>query len=84
MYIHALDRWIYGAQKIGELAGIFDEHGNVDIQRTDYALRMGYIDAEKFGRRWRSTPRRILKPATSSTTATGKTVQREAAQLDTS
>jgi hypothetical protein len=55
------DRWVYGAQAIGEIANIRNEDGEVDIPRILYALRMGHLDAEKFGRLWRSTPRRLLK-----------------------
>lgn len=55
------DRWVYGAQKIGEYVNIRDADGNVDIAKTLYALSKGHIDAEKFGRIWRSTPRRLLK-----------------------
>jgi hypothetical protein len=36
---------------------------NLDARKTFYALEAGYIDAEKFGTRWRSTKRRLLKPA---------------------
>jgi hypothetical protein len=55
-----LDRPIYGARAIGAVANLLDEKGEVDIQAVYYALQMGYIDADKFGRRYRSTPRRIL------------------------
>ena len=64
MDISDRDRWVYGAQAIGEIANILDEGGKVDIPRVLYALRKGHLDAEKFGpngRIWRSTPRRLLK-----------------------
>ncbi len=54
-----LDRPLYGAEPIGREAHILDENGNVDIRRTFYALEKGYISADKFGRGWVSTPRRI-------------------------
>jgi hypothetical protein len=66
-----LDRWVYGAENIGAEADLYvrdkngeivlDENGNrkVDVRKAHYALEKGYISAEKFGRLWRSTPRRI-------------------------
>jgi hypothetical protein len=60
--IPALDRPVYGAKNIGRIANLIDEKtGDVDLQATFYALARGLIPAEKFGRRWRSTARRILK-----------------------
>jgi hypothetical protein len=56
-----LDRPIWGAEKIGEEAGLVDEAGNVDLRRTFYALERGHIPAEKKGRLWVSTPRRIRR-----------------------
>jgi hypothetical protein len=54
--IDDLDKFIYGAENIGRVI-------NLDARKTFYALEAGYIDAEKFGNRWRSTKRRLLKPA---------------------
>ena len=67
-----LDGFVYGAKAIGREADIYerdketdeiilDEHGRpkVDVRKAHYALEQGYIDADKFGRIWRSTPRRI-------------------------
>jgi len=66
-----LDSFLYGADAIGDEANIYvkDENGEivrdkngkpqVDVRKAYYALEMGYIDADKFGRQWRSTLRRI-------------------------
>jgi len=56
-----LDQAVYGAPAIGQEADLFDDDGNVDIRKAYYALEMGYIDADKFGRLWVSTPRRIRR-----------------------
>jgi hypothetical protein len=70
-----LDGFVYGAKAIGREADIYvtdengeivlDENGNpkVDVRKAHYALEKGYIDADKFGRLWRSTPRRIKQLA---------------------
>ena len=70
-----LDKFVYGAKAIGAEADLYvrdketgeivlDEHGKpeVDVRKAHYALEQGYIDADKFGRLWRSTPRRIRQP----------------------
>jgi hypothetical protein len=57
----SLDEPLYGAESIGRAAHLFDDDGNVDIRKTYYALEKGYIDADKFGRLWVSTPRRIRR-----------------------
>ena len=49
-----LDKFIYGAEPIGLEANIVKEDGTVDLRATYHALEMGYIDADKFGRKWRS------------------------------
>jgi hypothetical protein len=54
-----LDRPLYGAKPIGQAAHLFDEVGNVDMRKTYWALKRGYIDANKFGGTWISTLRRI-------------------------
>src|SRR5258708_27098178 len=54
--IDDLDKFIYGAENIGRVI-------NLDARKTFYALEAGYLDADKFGTRWRSTKRRLLKPA---------------------
>lgn len=70
MHDDPLDRVIYGAKKIAEAAELFDEDGNPNVRAAFYGLEKGYIDADKYGRRWRSTPRRVrakpLVPPTAS------------------
>jgi hypothetical protein len=58
--LHPLDRPVYGARDIARVANMFDEAGEPDERAAFHALEMGYLDADKFGRKWRSTPRRIL------------------------
>ena len=50
------DRPVYGAANIGRVVG---------LSRTQayLALEKGYLDADKFGRRWVSTPRRLKRVA---------------------
>jgi hypothetical protein len=69
--INDLDKWIYGAESIGRVI-------NLDARKAFYALEAGYIDAEKFGTRWRSTKRRLLKPAAAPTTAPASIAAEEA------
>jgi hypothetical protein len=59
-FVDPLDQWVYGAKKIAELAGLFDGNGEPDERAAYHGLENGYIDADKYGRQWRSTPRRIL------------------------
>lgn len=63
VYIDPLDRPIYGAEAIGRAANLVDEEGNVDLRKVYYGLEKGYIDADKYGRTWISTPRRICRLA---------------------
>jgi hypothetical protein len=56
-----LDRPVWGAEQIGRLAGLLKPDGTVDTRKTFYALEEGYLNADKVGRRWTSTPRRIRK-----------------------
>ncbi len=58
-----LDRYIYGAEAIARAADLFDKDGKPDVRRAYYALEQELIDGEKFGRIWRSTPRRVRAPA---------------------
>jgi len=53
--IDDLDRPIYGAKDIGAVV-------NLSERQTYHALEQGYLDGDKFGRKWRSTKRRLLKP----------------------
>lgn len=54
-----LDRPVYGAANIGRIAGL-------NRNQTYHALEMGYLDADKFGRLWISTPRRLKRFAVMS------------------
>lgn len=56
-----LDRPLRGAEAIGREAKIFDKDGNVVLSKVYYGLGNGYIDADKYGRLWISTPRRIRR-----------------------
>jgi hypothetical protein len=51
---HELDRWVYGAKNLGLVV-------DLDERQAFYALEKGLLDADKFGGRWRSTKRRLLK-----------------------
>ena len=58
-----LDKPIYGAKAIGEARKLTE-------RQAFWALENGYLDADKMGRKWTSTPRRLrnhygLKPKTS-------------------
>lgn len=55
-----LDRPIYGAKAIAEVLNLRDKNGEPDARKAFHALEMGYVSAEKMGRLWRSTPRRLL------------------------
>jgi hypothetical protein len=63
--IKDLDQYIYCVESIGRVANIVKDDGSVDVRGTYYALEKGYIDADKFGRKWRTTPRRVLRHAIS-------------------
>jgi hypothetical protein len=54
-----LDRLIWGAEKIGAAAGLFLPNGSVDLDATYYKLKRGYLPAQKVGRQYVSTSRRI-------------------------
>jgi hypothetical protein len=49
-----LDTPIYGAGPIGQVV-------NLTERQASHALASGYLDADKFGKKWRSTKRRLLK-----------------------
>lgn len=55
------DRPIWGAEAIGLEAGVVDDDGNVDIRKTYYLLEKRWLPADKVGRAWVSTPRRIRR-----------------------
>jgi hypothetical protein len=50
-----LDRPVYGATAIGRII-------NRTPAQVYHSYERGYLDADKFGRILRSTPRRLLKP----------------------
>jgi len=56
-----LDTPIWGAKPIGREAGLLKSDGKVDLRKTFYALEAGYLDADKIGRHWVTTPRRIRR-----------------------
>jgi hypothetical protein len=58
-----LDRLIYGAENIGLVV-------NLSARQAYHALERGYLDGDKFGRKWRSTKRRLLKPPAGTTPIT--------------
>jgi hypothetical protein len=51
----------YGATWIAEVLNLRNEKRKLDLDRTYHALESGYIDADKMGRIWTSTRRRLLK-----------------------
>ena len=57
------DRFVYGAKRIGEVV-------NLTERQAFHALEKKLLDADKFGGRYRSTKRRLLKPAAPATTTT--------------
>jgi hypothetical protein len=60
-----LDRPVYGARDIGAIV-------NLTERQAHHALDKGYLDADKFGRKWRSTKRRLLKTPTPQTHPSSK------------
>jgi len=64
--IDPLDRPVHRAEEIARILNLVKEDGSLDLRRTFYVLEKGYVDADKWGRLWTSTPRRLLKiPRTS-------------------
>jgi hypothetical protein len=59
-----LDRPLLGVEQIGRVARFVDERGRVDKPKTRRALALGYLDGDKFGKMWASTPRRVLRSFT--------------------
>jgi len=55
-----LDTPGYGARWIADVLNIRDKNGELDEDRTYYILEAGYVDADKMGRIWTSTRRRLL------------------------
>ena len=55
-----LDTPLYGIRPIAEALNLKKEDGTLDLRKAYYALEKGYADADKFGRIWVSTRRRLL------------------------
>jgi hypothetical protein len=55
-----LDTPGYGALWVAGVLNLRDENGDLDERRAYYILERGYADADKIGRVWTSTPRRLL------------------------
>lgn len=58
-----LDRPIWGARAIVIEAGLFDERGEPDVVRAFYLLEKKLIPANKIGRAYVTTPRRVRSVA---------------------
>jgi hypothetical protein len=56
-----LDKPGYGAKWVAEVLNLLDEDGEPDERKAYYVLEKGYADADKMGRIWTSTRRRLLK-----------------------
>lgn len=56
-----LDRPVYGAKAIANVLNLLKKNGEPDERRAFYMLEKGYVDANKVGETWTSTPRRLLK-----------------------
>jgi hypothetical protein len=61
-----LDLPVWGAADIARVLNLLDEDGEPDLRRTFYFLERGYADADKRGRAWVSTRRRLLAGITSA------------------
>ena len=56
-----LDKPLYGVKPIAEVLNLKKDDGTLDLRKAYYALEAGYADADKFGRIWTSTKRRLLR-----------------------
>jgi hypothetical protein len=63
-----LDRPIYGARNIGVVV-------NLTERQAFHALEKGYLDGDKFGKKWRSTKRRLLNAPSPPPTIPSPSVQ---------
>jgi len=61
MTSQGLDDPLIGVRAIGRAAKIFDKDGKVDMRAVYYALEHRRLDADKFGRKWITTLRRLRK-----------------------
>jgi hypothetical protein len=59
--IENLDRPLWGGEAIGREANVVDDDGNVDIRKVYYLLENHLLPADKVGKAWVSTPRRIRR-----------------------
>jgi hypothetical protein len=57
-----LDAPVYGIESIARILNLLDENGAPDSRRAYYVLEKRYVDADKIGRVWTSTRRRLLAP----------------------
>jgi hypothetical protein len=55
-----LDTPVYGASAIAQILNLRNRAGEIDPRQAFYGVAMGYIDADKYGRRLTSTKRRLL------------------------
>ena len=56
-----LDLPVYGARAIALDLNLRRDNGEPNERRAFYMLEKGYVDADKIGETWTSTPRRLLK-----------------------
>jgi hypothetical protein len=54
-----LDLPVFGAAKMARILNVVDDDGELDIRRMFYILEKGFVDADKAGGQWVSTPRRL-------------------------
>jgi hypothetical protein len=56
-----LDRPLWGAEQIGRAAGLLNDDGTVDLRKVYYHLENKHLPADKAGKQWISSTRRILR-----------------------
>jgi len=65
-FIDPLDQPVIGAKAIAAVLNLRttnpDGDSEPDARKAFFGLQQGYYDADKVGREWRSTPRRLLGP----------------------
>jgi hypothetical protein len=59
--VDPLDQLVEGAERIALTLGLTNPDGSPRTRRAFYLLERGFVDADKNGRIWSSTPRRLLK-----------------------
>jgi hypothetical protein len=59
-HVDPLDQFVWGALNIALILNLRRDDGTPDERSAYHGLEQGYYDADKVGRRWRSTPRRLL------------------------